>query len=414
MIDQAPFIVLLISPSPGVGKSTLGKNLPVYLKGLKEDLPVAYLTDERAGVKEMFALPGQRVVSLLSSEHFADQLSLGEYGIEYAFLERVSQDFSAFFTETKYPGVVLVDLAIDHPAVTELLSVADLLLMPVKNPADLGKVVRLRKQLAVTTGNSDPLWLLPSELGGGGDYQAAAQSLDFLRFAADERDLQVLELTYQNDQRVAQQACGGTRSVLTRLPQSPVHYQLQQLAEFVLQQLGSEQQLQRRLAGLAKQKRLPKRAALVSLNCPLCGRAVALQDAHYLESIPTRKRFLLHADCMLGALKNISGKDFLSSFGLALLFPASYLGGKADQAKLLLLDRELGLLEGEEVGSENCPQLGEFFHAVTGRYLPELYQDFLLISPARPVEELLSADWYRSFCRLRRDLRQAWDEEKIV
>lgn len=422
MNQKAPFIVLIVSPSSGVGQSTLAQNLPVYLKGLVEELPVAYLSSDAAATAKMFALPGQICKTLSATPQgdlLADALTFGEFGVEFAGTgEAVSgwsdSELQQALLTANFPGMLLFDLNADNPLLMKLLAASDLLLVPVKDPSVLGEVVALRKRLLTAGGCPEQLWLVPSEVGDAGNYQAAAQSHDFFRFAAEERNFQVLDSTFCNDLQVSRQAAELNKPVLTRLPQSALHFQLQGIADFILQQLRSDASLRRRIARLRRLHLLPERGGRVSLDCPLCERPVSSGQAHYLESLPARRRLLLHSTCLNDLLRGTAAADFLPTAAGLLLFPAVFQGGQAGVLKLLSVADDAELLESEALAVAENSAWSALAGAATSRRFEELYQDFLLISSDQPVDRLLSIDWYHSFASWRRRLRVACREEKIV
>ncbi len=420
MNQQAPYVVLIVSPSPGVGQTTLAQNLPVYLKGLDEQLPVAYLASDTAATDKVFALPGQKCkvfTAMPPGGSLADVLTLGEFGVEYACTatesDRSAAGCSDVLAVAEYPGILLFDLGVDDPLLPQLLPVIDLLLVPAKDPAEFGKVVALRKLLLAAGGCPEQLWLVPSELGGAGRYQAVAQSPDFFRFAAEERNLLVLDLTLCSDLRVSRQAAALGKPVLTRLPQSPVHFQLRGMAEFILRQRRSEETAKRRVDRMRSRGRLPGRGRLVRLSCPLCERPVLSGQAHYLESLPARRRMLLHSSCLEELLQGTAVGDFLPTATGLLLSPAVFHGGRPGQLSLTALDDDCESLQGESAPVAGNPGWSALFTAATGRCFEELYQDFLLLSAAQPFDRLLSPGWYRSFLSWRGRLRAACREEKI-
>lgn len=419
---KAPFVVLVASTSAGVGQTTLAQNLPVYLKGLAEELPVAYVSRDAAATARIFSLPGQEGKELVATTpggSLADLLTLGEFGVEFASVGAAlagweNEELSRFLLAADYPGVLLFDLGADDPLLAMVLAAADLLLVPVKDPAALGEVVALRKRLLAAGGCAEQLWLVPSEVGDAGSYQAAAQSPDFFRFAAEERNFQVLDLKFCADLQVPPKATELGKPVLTRLPQSPLHFQLREMAEFILQQRQSDVTNRRRIFRLRRFRLLPERGGRVGLDCPLCGRPVLSGRAHYLESLPTRRRLLLHSACLERLLQKTAAADFLPTAAALLLLPAVFQGGTSGELKLLTLAGDGDLLESEAVDVAGQSGWADLFGAATGRCFEELYQDFLLLSSAQPVPQLLSSSWYRSFVILRRQLRAACREEKIV
>src|SRR5210317_323144 len=81
------FVIAVASEKGGVGKTTIATNLAVYLKALREDLPVTVASfDNHFSVDQMFALgakPESGVEALLRNEIPQNLVTLGQYGVQY-------------------------------------------------------------------------------------------------------------------------------------------------------------------------------------------------------------------------------------------------------------------------------------------------------------------------------------------
>ncbi|NOY14356.1 MAG: ParA family protein [Deltaproteobacteria bacterium] len=274
MIVRPPYVVVISSPSAGVGKSTLASNLAVYLKGLAEDLPVAYVSfDSAAGVDAMFALPGSAAGDLSNLQPgtaLPELLALGEFAVEFCYAGSQREVRPAAWlrknlAQADYDGILILDVGPAHPLLTAAIWAADLVLVPIKDPATLGEVVGLRKQFLAGGGCAEQFCLLPSELGEEGRYQCQADRAEFLRFAAAERGFQVLDETLIADAQVREQAAERAKPVLTRVPQSRLHAQLRQLAELILSRRRQQAGYAARLARWQSDGVLPARARRVEL-----------------------------------------------------------------------------------------------------------------------------------------------------
>ena len=83
------FRVLSISSNKGgVGKTTLACNLAIYLRALREDLPVLLLTfDDQPMPDRMFAIgdeqPSETIVTGFRQGSFEPAIRVGQYGVHY-------------------------------------------------------------------------------------------------------------------------------------------------------------------------------------------------------------------------------------------------------------------------------------------------------------------------------------------
>jgi hypothetical protein len=420
MIAHPPYVVVISTPSAGVGKSTLASNLAVYLKGLAEDLPVAYVSDSAARIEAMFALRNDgtgRVGELTHKGPLQDLLTLGEFGVEYACLGTGSDYDSPNWLRKKlatsdFDGVLILDIAHNHCLLDAAIWAADLLIAPVKDPAVFGELVRLRKQLLASGASSEQIWLLPSELGAEGRYLKQENMREFLRFAGEERGFQVLDEAFIADARV-QQAVEKAKPVLTRATQSQLHQQLRKLAELILQSHRQQNSYACRIKRWRADGLLPPRAARVELHCPVCRQGVLSSSVQYLESYPARRRYLLHQDCVSGLLIGTGAGAFQKSSSLLLVQSGAAHGGQAGELRLQAVGAEMELLNSEMLCPDKAAGWSELISCATGRTLAEIYADQLLISSPTTAADALTSTWYVSFVKFRKQLRQNCREEKI-
>ncbi len=421
MNAEQPFVVVITAPATGVGKSTLASNLAIYLKGLDEDLPVAYLPlDDSARPDKMFALgrsAGCSLADFNQAASVAELLCFGQFGVEYTAAlpagtaSIAPQGLRDFFSCSAYPGVLLLDVGLRSPYWQAALWAADLVLVPVKDPASLAQLTALRRELKAGGGVERQLWLLPSQLGGLSQASAHLELEEFLRFAADERGFQVLNGSLPDETSVRDCAQGG--AVLTRARRSRTHQQLRQLAELLLAERQSLAHLSVRLQRLISDGRLPARARRIEFCCPLCNQTVWAQSAHYLEAYPSRRRLLVHQDCLALLLVGTSAAAFQDGLGLMLLQPAVAAGGTAEQLRLQVIDSSGEPLETEllhPTAGSNWPAL---LSAVTGRQLAELYAEVILISAPQLAQELLTDGFSATFQQRRIQLRELCRAEKL-
>jgi chromosome partitioning protein len=155
----------------GVGKTTLAGNLAVYVRALREQLPILVLgLDDQPSLDRLFALdeatPKETVASGLRQGSFASAIRLGQYGVHYvpsdpgiATLKRELEDplvLHRALERTGWTGLVVVDTKSDLEILTRsAIAASDLCLVPVRDDASLREARRIFDLLAA--------WTLPRE-----------------------------------------------------------------------------------------------------------------------------------------------------------------------------------------------------------------------------------------------------------
>jgi cellulose biosynthesis protein BcsQ len=152
-------VLAVASNKGGVGKTTLATNLAIYIRALREDLPVALVgLDDQRGIDRMFALgppaPGERNLKNGWAERSLDGvLQLGEYGVHFVpsptnlSLLKARADnptvLRRILAGTDWSGLVILDTKSDLEALTlNAFHAADRILLPVADWASLEEAAR--------------------------------------------------------------------------------------------------------------------------------------------------------------------------------------------------------------------------------------------------------------------------------
>ena len=158
------FVVAVVSNKGGVGKTTVATNLAVYLRALREDLPILLLgLDDQDVIERMFALEPRDadapdLLDALRARALAPAIRLGQYGVHFVPPSRAlaaaeaSLDeplaLRALLDESDWPGVVVIDTKGDLGILTQAaLAASDLALIVVADQSSLDQAERIHALL---------------------------------------------------------------------------------------------------------------------------------------------------------------------------------------------------------------------------------------------------------------------------
>jgi len=157
-------LVLAVSSNKGgVGKTTLAANLAIFVRALREDLPVLIVgLDDQLVLDRMFALrpllPGEGNLKHGWAERsLARVIQLGQYGVHFVpsppdltLLKARAEDLRTLrgiLAATEWPGLVILDTKSDLEALTlNAYHAADRVLMPI---ADWSSLEEAAKAIAI-------------------------------------------------------------------------------------------------------------------------------------------------------------------------------------------------------------------------------------------------------------------------
>lgn len=417
-----PFVITVASEKGGVGKTTIATNLAVYLKALREDLPVTIVSfDNHFSVDQMFALgsrPETSVADLLEDSSATELTALGQYGVQYVASCRRLQPppcapswLRQRIDTAAFTGILILDTRPILDWFTEAaLLAAELVLVPVKDRAALINAGALRQVLAADK-RTDRLWLLPSLVDSRARLSAEVRVHEFLTYAARERDYQVLDMYISKSPKVESLASGfssSIRPVLTHARNTAVHQQFKQLAEFVLSQFDAEVSDGRdRQTGIESDvavRMAPGHHRRLVLECPYCGHQFFSYAGHFYFDLRSRRRGFIHPACFEKIANDLNLDEAVGPVNLiALTIDGPGLVAPECRLTVHLIDSEGGVVESEELEFKEQDSLYELSSMMTGRSLDAAYRELILLNcESQAADAALTDNVYRSFARHRR------------
>ena len=251
-----PFRVLTVASNKGgVGKTTLATNLAVYLRALREDLPILVLNlDDQTVVDAMFAVgdesAGPNLVAAMGEGTFAGAMRLGQYGVHYvpsspdvSDLKRTADSplrLEGVLERTGWRGLVIVDTKSDLEILTQgAIAASDLVLIPVPDWPALREARKVFELLENWHWPRDRARIVLSMVDRHIKY-AEGETRDVLALLLQEirrLDYPLLGTFLSSSPKVAALQTnpeGRSVSILHGAPRSLVHRQMRYLAEDVL------------------------------------------------------------------------------------------------------------------------------------------------------------------------------------
>jgi chromosome partitioning protein len=322
-----PYIITICSEKGGVGKTTLATNLAIYLKAMRDDIPITILSfDNHFTIDRMFELKGQNIKGTvheaLMGVSLDELVHTGQYGVGYIpssnelgdIHERFKGPMSLarMFAESGFGGIVIIDTRPDLNILTQnALYAADRVLIPVKDMPSLENCKNIFALFDQRGIDKKSLSLIPCLIDERIKFEGLFKDQKtLLRAFAINRGYRCLDTFISKSPKVESlntNPDGKIYPILTHARGTDVHGQFTEIARDILRSYDASPEPRACLyAAWLQEKEVKKKESYLARlegleeRCLICGTLHAEKPegrGFYFETSDRAARGFLHSDC---------------------------------------------------------------------------------------------------------------------